>query len=117
MNWVFVATTAFLTECVQQQAAGAFALGNLLRNPAAAISALLIPTLVNKMGAGWCFTGLAIVDFILVGGAVTCKSESRLRPVSILTPVAVLRVRGPIWRAQRTARMAAMKKAAAAAKP
>lgn len=28
MNWVFVATTAFLTECVQQQAAGAFALGN-----------------------------------------------------------------------------------------
>ncbi|KAH7123442.1 major facilitator superfamily transporter [Dactylonectria estremocensis] len=100
MNWVFVATTAFLTECVQQQAAGAFALGNLLRNPAAAISALLIPTLVNKMGAGWCFTGLAIVDFILVGGAVT-----------------LLRVRGPIWRAQRTARMAAMKKAAAAAKP
>lgn len=76
MNWVFVATTAFLTECVQQQAAGAFALGNLLRNPAAAISALLIPTLVNKMGAGWCFTGLALVDLVLVGGAVMGKLDS-----------------------------------------
>ncbi|KAH6972467.1 major facilitator superfamily domain-containing protein [Ilyonectria sp. MPI-CAGE-AT-0026] len=92
MNWVFVATTAFLTECVQQQAAGAFALGNLLRNPAAAISALLIPTLVNKMGAGWCFTGLALVDLVLVGGAVM-----------------VLRVQGPVWRKQRAARMAQAK--------
>lgn len=73
MNWVFVTTTAFLTECVAQQAAGAFALGNMLRNPGAAIAAVLIPTLVNKLGTGWCFTGLAILDLIVVGSAVISK--------------------------------------------
>jgi hypothetical protein len=62
MTWVFVTTTAFLTECVKQQAAGAFALGNLLRNPAAAVGAVLIQPLVSKMGVGWCFSGLAIID-------------------------------------------------------
>ncbi|KAK6219839.1 major facilitator superfamily transporter [Colletotrichum tabaci] len=96
MNWVFVATTAFLTECVAQQAAGAFALGNMLRNPGAAIAALVIPTLVTKMGSGWCFTGLALLDLVLVGSAVM-----------------VLRIKSPGWRAARKARMAAM----AAAKP
>ncbi|KAJ0355549.1 hypothetical protein COL154_000292 [Colletotrichum chrysophilum] len=91
MNWVFVATTAFLTECVQQQAAGAFALGNMLRNPGAAIAALVIPSLVSKMGNGWCFTGLALLDLVLVGSAVI-----------------VLRIKSPGWRAARKARMAAM---------
>nr|XP_036582855.1 putative dityrosine transporter [Colletotrichum truncatum]KAF6791751.1 putative dityrosine transporter [Colletotrichum truncatum] len=75
MNWVFVATTAFLTECVAQQAAAAFALGNMLRNPGAAIAALVIPSLVTKMGSGWCFTGLALLDLILVGSAVIGKSR------------------------------------------
>lgn len=70
MNWVFVTTTAFLTECVAQQAAGAFALGNMLRNPGAAVAAVIIPTLVSKMGSGWCFTGLGIVDLVVVGSAV-----------------------------------------------
>ncbi|KAH6612192.1 major facilitator superfamily domain-containing protein [Chaetomium sp. MPI-SDFR-AT-0129] len=90
MNWVFVTTTAFLTECVAQQAAGAFALGNMLRNPGAAIAAVLIPTLVSKMGTGWCFTGLAILDLIFVGSAVI-----------------VLRIKCPGWRAERTAKMKA----------
>ncbi|KAI5361770.1 putative major facilitator superfamily, MFS transporter superfamily [Septoria linicola] len=91
MSWVFVSSTAFLTECVQQQAAGAFALGNMLRNPAAAIAALLTPSLTREMGIGWFFTGLGILDMIVVGGAVL-----------------LLRVRSPYWRAA---------KAAAAAKP
>ncbi|KAK1730231.1 major facilitator superfamily transporter [Colletotrichum acutatum] len=91
MNWVFVATTAFLTECVAQQAAGAFALGNMLRNPGAAIAALVIPSLVSKMGSGWCFTGLALLDLVLVGSAVI-----------------VLRIKSPGWRAARKAKMAAM---------
>ncbi|KAF6819743.1 putative dityrosine transporter [Colletotrichum sojae] len=92
MNWVFVATTAFLTECVAQQAAGAFALGNMLRNPGAAIAAVIIPSLVSKMGSGWCFTGLALLDLVLVGSAVI-----------------VLRLKSPGWRAARKARMAAAK--------
>ncbi|KAI0003455.1 major facilitator superfamily transporter [Xylariaceae sp. FL0662B] len=89
MNWVFVATTAFLTECVAQQAAGAFALGNMLRNPGAAIAALVLPSLVNRMGSGWCFTGLALLDLVLVGSAVI-----------------VLRLKAPGWRAARAAKMA-----------
>ncbi|WYZ38794.1 hypothetical protein EsH8_III_000708 [Colletotrichum jinshuiense] len=92
MNWVFVATTAFLTECVAQQAAGAFALGNMLRNPGAAIAALVIPSLVSRMGSGWCFTGLALLDLVLVGSAVI-----------------VLRIKSPGWRAARKAKMAAAK--------
>jgi hypothetical protein len=77
MNWVFVTTTAFLTECVAQQAAGAFALGNMLRNPGAAAAAVVIPTLVSKMGSGWCFTGLGILDLVLVGSAVIGEPVSR----------------------------------------
>lgn len=74
MNWVFVTTTAFLTECVPQQAAGAFALGNMLRNPGAAVAAAVISSLVSRMGSGWCFTGLALLDLVLVGSAVLGKS-------------------------------------------
>lgn len=74
MNWVFVATTAFLTECMAQQAAAAFALGNMLRNPGAAVAALILPSLVQKMGSGWCFTGLALLDLVAVGSAVLGES-------------------------------------------
>ncbi|KAK3905235.1 hypothetical protein C8A05DRAFT_30970 [Staphylotrichum tortipilum] len=94
MNWVFVTTTAFLTECVAQQAAGAFALGNMLRNPGAAVAAVLVPTLVSKMGSGWCFTGLAVLDLVVVGSAVI-----------------VLRFKCPGWRAARVAKMKAAKAA------
>ncbi len=74
MNWVLVATTAFLTECVAQQAVSAFALGNMLRNPGAAIAAVIIPSLVSQMGRGWCVTGLALTDLVLVGSAVVGES-------------------------------------------
>jgi MFS family permease len=90
MSGVFVATTAFLTECVPKQAASAFALGNMLRNPGAAVAAVIIPSLVVKMGHGWCFGGLALLDLILVGGAVM-----------------TLRVKGPEWRKAREASLAA----------
>ncbi|ODA79007.1 hypothetical protein RJ55_04597 [Drechmeria coniospora] len=87
MSWVFIATTAFLSECVPQQAAGAFALGNMLRNPGAAIAAVILPPLVSKMGVAWFFTGLGILDAVVVGGAVI-----------------LLRIRGPYWREQRKAK-------------
>ncbi len=54
---LILAWTAYLTECMAQQAAGAFALGNMLRNPGAAVAAVIIPSLVSRMGSGWCFTG------------------------------------------------------------
>ncbi len=86
MSWVFVATTAFLTEAVPRQAAGAFALGNLLRTPGSAIAAVVVHPLVRAMGHGWCFTGLAILDLVVVGSSVL-----------------VLRQRGRIWRERRVA--------------
>ncbi|EME45897.1 hypothetical protein DOTSEDRAFT_22021 [Dothistroma septosporum NZE10] len=86
MNWVFVSSTAFLTECAPQQAAGAFALGNMLRNPAAAIAAVLTPTLIAKMSIGWVFTGFALLDLVVVGSAVL-----------------LLRWRSPYWRAKKKA--------------
>jgi hypothetical protein len=109
MNWVFVTTTAFLTECVAQQAAGAFALGNMLRNPGAAIAAVIIPSLVFRMGSGWCFTGLALLDFVLVGSAVLGTSFFLALFVAklLLTIHPVLRLKGPGWRAARAAEMKA----------
>lgn len=65
-----MATTAFLGEAVPLQAAGAFALGNMLRNPGAAIAAVVYPPLVRRMGVGWFFTGFALLDLFVVGGAV-----------------------------------------------
>ena len=108
MNWVFVTTTAFLTECVAQQTAGAFALGNLLRNPGAAIAAVIVPSLVARMGAGWCFTGLALLDLVLVGSAVirTYAPERSVWKKPPLTVIfIVLRIKCPRWRAARSSRM------------
>jgi predicted MFS family arabinose efflux permease len=84
MSWVFVSSTAYLTECVPQQAAGACALGNMLRNPAAAIAAVLTPPLVRSMGIGWFFTGLGLLDLVVVGSAVI-----------------LLRFRSPCWRTKK----------------
>ncbi|QUC19598.1 uncharacterized protein UV8b_03839 [Ustilaginoidea virens] len=84
MSWVFVATTAFLGECAPLQAAGAFALGNMLRNPGAAIASVVYPPLVARMGLAWFFTGFALLDLVVVGGAVI-----------------VLRVKGEHWRRKK----------------
>ncbi|MCJ1466650.1 Dityrosine transporter 1 [Pseudocyphellaria aurata] len=84
MTWVFVTSTSFLTECVPTQAASVFALGGLLRNPAAAVAAVIIEPLVDKMGLGWCFTGLAVMDMVFVGGAVV-----------------LLKLKCPSWRKSR----------------
>lgn len=84
MTWVFVTSTSFLTECVPTQAASVFALGGLLRNPAAAVAAVIIQPLVEKMGLGWCFTGLAVMDLVFVGGAIV-----------------LLRLKCPSWRKSR----------------
>ena len=93
MTWVFITSTSFLTECVPNQTAGVVALGGLLRNPAAAVAAVVIEPLVEKMGIGWCFTGVALVEVVFVGGAVI-----------------LLKKMGPTWRKQRNAKLAALAK-------
>jgi hypothetical protein len=42
----------------------------MLRSPAAGVAAVLVPILVSSMGIGWFFTGWAVFDLIVVGGAV-----------------------------------------------
>ena len=86
MTWVFVTSTSFLTECVPAQAASVFALGGLLRNPAAAVAAVVIQPLAEKMGLGWCFAGLGLMDLFIVGGAVI-----------------LLQLKSPAWRRKRDA--------------
>ncbi|PYI04651.1 putative MFS transporter [Aspergillus sclerotiicarbonarius CBS 121057] len=84
MSWMFVASNAFLTSCVAHQAAGAFALGNMLRSPGAAVAAVVIGPLVQKMGWGYCFLGLGLLNLIGVG-----------------TMLLVLRTQAPRWRRER----------------
>ncbi|RYO83144.1 hypothetical protein DL766_004658 [Monosporascus sp. MC13-8B] len=74
MSSVLVVTFAFLTECAPQAAAGAMALENMLRNPAAAISAVVLSPLVARMGAGWYFTGFALLDLLSVGSGALALS-------------------------------------------
>ncbi|OJJ46529.1 hypothetical protein ASPZODRAFT_1969572 [Penicilliopsis zonata CBS 506.65] len=64
MSWMFVASNAFLTSCIPRQAAAAFALGNLLRSPAAAVAAAIIGSLVKSMGWGYCFLGLCLLNLV-----------------------------------------------------
>ena len=78
---MLVVTFAFLTECAPQASAGAMALESMFRNPAAAISAVVAPPLIAKMGIGWYFTGFALLDLVTFGsGALgqwltTCHSS------------------------------------------
>lgn len=82
MTWVFVVTTTYLTECSSGQAATNVAIGNFFRNACAAVSSVLISELTEKMGFGWCFTGLALLD--IIGFAI----------------VLLLMAKGPAWRLQ-----------------
>ena len=66
MTWVFITTTSYLTESFKETPATLVALASLFRNPAAAVSAVVVRPLIAKMGVGWCFTGLALVEFACV---------------------------------------------------
>ncbi|EGW34153.1 uncharacterized protein SPAPADRAFT_49221 [Spathaspora passalidarum NRRL Y-27907] len=70
LTWVFVANTTYLTECSTGQPATNVAIGNFMRNIAAAISSAIIDKLVGKMGFGWCLTGLGLLDLIGIGFVV-----------------------------------------------
>ena len=64
MTWVFVISTTYLTETVQEQPATSVAIGNLMRNLAAAISAAIIERIISSIGYGWCFTGLGLLHLV-----------------------------------------------------
>lgn len=86
MTWVFVTLTTYLTECSLGQPATMVAIGNFMRNLAAAVSAAVIDTLIKKMGHGWCFTGLAMT-YLIALALVGCLIKL-----------------GPQWRRERESR-------------
>lgn len=67
MTWVFVINTTYLTESSPALPATNVAIGNMMRNLAAAISSAIIDILTNAMGYGWCFTGLGFVSLLTIG--------------------------------------------------
>ena len=66
VTWVFVTTTTYLAECTPSQTATNVAIGNFMRNIAAAISSAIMARLIRIMGFGWCFTGLALTELLCV---------------------------------------------------
>lgn len=100
MSSVLVVTFAFLTECAPQAAAGVMALENMLRNPAAAIASVITPPLIAKMGAGWFFSGFALVCILSAGIGSLCTSMISTRPSLPRSADAfsVLSLYGPSWR-------------------
>lgn len=67
MTWVFVANTTYLTECSTGQPATNVAIGNFARNISATICTAIIEPLINRMGFGWCLTGLGLTDLAGIG--------------------------------------------------
>ncbi|EGV66437.1 dityrosine transporter A Q resistance [Yamadazyma tenuis ATCC 10573] len=65
-TWVLVTNLTYLTESAEGIPASNVAFGNFMRNAGAAICSGIITKLVERMGYGWCFTGLAFVN---LGGA------------------------------------------------
>lgn len=70
MTWVFITTTAYLTESTKNTPATLVALAGLFRNPAAAVAAAVVEPLIGKMGIGWCFNGLAFVELACVASSL-----------------------------------------------
>ncbi|KAI4931995.1 uncharacterized protein J4E92_003894 [Alternaria infectoria] len=70
MSIIFVTSTSFQTECDPGQAASLVALAGFMRNMAAAISSLIMASILDAMGWGWAFTGLGIIDLLCIPGII-----------------------------------------------
>ena len=77
MTWVFITTTSYLTESFKETPATLVALASLFRNPAAAVSAVVVKPLIDRMGVGWCFTGLALVNLFCVASILYLMAYGR----------------------------------------
>jgi len=64
MTWVFITTTSYLTESFKSLPSTLVALAGLFRNPGAAVASAVVVPLGDKMGIGWYFTGMALVEVL-----------------------------------------------------
>ncbi|KAI0115737.1 major facilitator superfamily domain-containing protein [Nemania sp. FL0031] len=67
---VMVTSTAYQTECQPGATASLVALAGLLRNLGSAISAAIIDNVMRRLGIGWFFTGLGLLDVVWTFGLV-----------------------------------------------
>lgn len=72
-----VSSTSYQTECMPTSTAALIALSSLLRNVGAAIAAAIMDSILSAMGYGWCFTGLAIIDLLCIGGLFFIRVRGR----------------------------------------
>lgn len=88
---IMVSSTSYQTEFQPTAMASLVALGGLLRNAAAAISAAIIDSLLNRMGYGWLFTGLAIMDALCIVGLFYIRLRGHVYREKLLASSAVIR--------------------------
>lgn len=74
---IMVSSTSYQTECMPTSTAALIALSSLLRNIGAAIAAAIMDSVLSAMGYGWCFTGLAIIDLLCIGGLLSIRVRGR----------------------------------------
>lgn len=78
MSAVSVVNMTYMSECPTGYISTNVAVGNMARNLAAGVASLVIDILTEKMGYGWCFTGLALLNVASVGmSLVLCKYGHR----------------------------------------
>lgn len=70
MSSVSVVNMTYMTECPTGYVSTNVAVGNMARNLAAGVASLVIDVLTRKMGYGWCFTGLAMLNVASVAMSV-----------------------------------------------
>lgn len=78
MSAVSVVNMTYMTECPTGYISTNVAVGNMARNLAAGVASLVIDILAKKMGFGWCFTGLAMLNVVSVAmSVVLCRYGHR----------------------------------------
>lgn len=60
-------TSTMLTELMPQKTSTGMALNNILRNTLACIAVVVMQPLINAIGSGWIFSGLAVITLANVG--------------------------------------------------
>ncbi|CCE64680.1 hypothetical protein TPHA_0I01760 [Tetrapisispora phaffii CBS 4417] len=64
LTWCSNTTMTYLTELLARRTSAAISISSFFRNTAAAISSVIIVILCDKMGIGWCFTGLGLLNIV-----------------------------------------------------
>lgn len=84
MTWCSNATMTFLTELDRKKTATLVSISSFFRNAAAAVASAIVFKLIEAMGTGWCFTGLAFCDCATIAGIVYLMIKGRKRTEAVV---------------------------------